>query len=176
MRSGSSPEEFVARFDGRLAALASAHSLLVMSKWKGADLAALARHQLEPYTNDNPGRVRIDGDPILLPADLATPFGLIMHELGTNAAKHGSLSRKRGGVNLSWSVSTRNKRRLLTVVWKEKGGPAVKPPKAMGFGSALIDNAVPNAKVKREFKSEGFVCTIEFELAEAMEEEPSGQA
>jgi two-component system, chemotaxis family, CheB/CheR fusion protein len=52
----------------------------------------------------------------------------------------------------------------VAVVWKEKGGPAVKPPKGTGLGSTLIDRVIPNATVKREFAADGLVCTIEFVL------------
>ncbi len=66
----------------RLAALAGAHTLLVESDWKGADLADLAHQQLDAYAAENPDRLRIAGEAVLLPADLATPFGLVLHELG----------------------------------------------------------------------------------------------
>ncbi len=168
MRTSQSSEEFVQRFDGRLAALASAHTLLVNSEWEGADLATLARSQLEPYTSENPNRVRIGGEPVTLPADLATPFGLILHELATNAAKHGALSRPKGSVTVEWTV-TRNDPRVLKVVWHEQGGPPVQQPVTSGFGSALIENGISSATVKREFKRTGLICTIELPLSKPAE-------
>jgi two-component system, chemotaxis family, CheB/CheR fusion protein len=163
LRTSKSSQEFVDRFDGRLAALADAHSLLVNSDWLGADLATLAHTQLEPYASDNPDRVRIGGETVTLPADLATPFGLILHELATNAAKHGSLSRPAGSVAVEWTV-TRNDPRLLKIVWREQGGPPVQQPTTSGFGSALIDNGIPGATVKREFNPAGLICTIALPL------------
>ncbi len=53
-RSTRSREDFIDRFTGRLLALGRAHSLLSDSDWKGADLATLARQQLEPYISDDP--------------------------------------------------------------------------------------------------------------------------
>jgi two-component system CheB/CheR fusion protein len=105
---------------------------------------------------------------VTLPADLATPFGLILHELATNAAKHGALSRPRGSVAIEWSV-TRNEPRILTVIWREQGGPPVQQPTASGFGSALIENGIPGASVKREFNPAGLICTIELPLTQAGE-------
>ena len=163
LRTAKSSHEFVDRFDGRLAALASAHSLLVNSDWQGADLATLAQSQMEPYTSDNKERVQIGGEAVTLPADLATPFGLILHELATNAVKHGALSRRHGSVAIEWTV-TRNDPRVLKVVWREQGGPKVKQPTTSGFGSALIENGIPGATVKREFKTAGLICTIELPL------------
>jgi two-component system CheB/CheR fusion protein len=166
-RHSASPADFVSRFDGRLRALGSAHTLLVESDWRGADLGALARDQLAAHASDNPDRVRIAGEQVTLPADLATPFGLVLHELATNAAKHGALSRPGGSVNLRWTVETRNNQRVLTVLWTERGGPPVQRPTASGFGGTLIEKSVPHATVRREFHSEGVVCTIEVPLAEA---------
>jgi two-component system CheB/CheR fusion protein len=160
LRGSQSREDFVKRFEGRVSALASAHSLLVDSDWKGADLADLARQQLAPYIADNPDRLRIDGEPILLPPDFATPFGLALHELATNAAKYGSLSVSTGTVGLKWTVVARK----LKVVWQETGGPPIGKRKAHGVGSALIDSVLPGAKVERDFRSEGIVCTIELDL------------
>ena len=170
LRGSKSQQEFVERFEGRLAALATAHTLLVGSDWQGADLTELARQQLAPHLTDNPNRLQLKGDSVLLPADLATPFGLVMHELGTNAAKYGSLSVSSGTVGVSWTVDTGNKPHRLRLVWKERGGPPPGEPKAGGFGSALIDSVIPGARVEREFRPEGFVCTVDVELPETPED------
>jgi two-component system CheB/CheR fusion protein len=167
LRSDVPREQLVDRFDGRLAALANAHNLLVQSEWKGADLRDLARQQLGAYATDNPDRVRIAGEPILLPPDLATPFGLVLHELATNAAKHGALSNNAGQVTADWSTNGRNNERFLTFEWKEADGPAVQQPGAQGFGSTLIDTAIPGAKVNREFRRDGFACRIQLPLPES---------
>jgi two-component system CheB/CheR fusion protein len=168
LRTTKSSQQFVERFDGRLAALASAHTLLVNSDWHGADLATLAHTQMEPYTSDDPKRVRISGEAVTLPADLATPFGLILHELATNAAKYGALSQPGGSVVIEWAMA-RNDPRVLNVVWREQGGPPVQQPTTSGFGSALIENGIPGAIVKREFKPAGLICTIELPLPKSGE-------
>jgi two-component system CheB/CheR fusion protein len=129
----------------------------------------LAREQLEPYAADNPERITIKGEPVSLPAGLATPFSLVLHELATNAAKYGSLSQPNGRVALSWTIVSRNDRLLLRLVWREKGGPSAEQPLETGFGSMLIDNALPRATVSRVFRPEGFMCTIEVSLSEGKE-------
>jgi two-component system CheB/CheR fusion protein len=106
----------------------------------------------------------------MLPADLATPFGLVLHELLTNAAKYGSLSVPKGKISLSWTSEQRNDQRLLKFTWRELNGPEVKPPDRSGFGSSLIDKGIPEAVVKREFLPTGLVCTIEI----AMTDPPNG--
>jgi two-component system, chemotaxis family, CheB/CheR fusion protein len=177
-----STREFMALFDGRIAALASAHNLLMQSNWEGADLAALAREQVEPYRGDGSGRVQIEGEAVLLPADLATPLGLILYELATNAAKHGAPSVPDGTAALTWSTMTSptvtsptvtwataprdGAARMLTLTWQERNGPAVAAPTTSGHGSALIERAIPGATVKREFRPDGLHCTIEVPLAE----------
>jgi two-component system, chemotaxis family, CheB/CheR fusion protein len=166
LRYTKSNKDFVERFDGRLAALGAAHGLLVESDWKGADLGALVRQQLQPYVSEKPDRLNIEGPNVLLTADLATPFGLVLHELATNAAKYGALSRAKGTVALNWTV-TGNKKKTLKLIWKERGGPAVKQPKGAGFGRALIEQGIPGASVSHEFRSDGVVCTIELPLPEA---------
>jgi two-component system CheB/CheR fusion protein len=167
LRHSSSREDFVDRFSGRLAALAGAHSLMVQSDWQGADFEALARVQLDPYASEGMARLNLQGPPIILPADLATPFGLVLHELAANAAKYGSLSRDEGSVSLTWDEGRLRGERVLKVIWKEKDGPPVRRAARAGFGTALIEQGIPNAKVKREFAPEGFVCTIELPVPEA---------
>ncbi|HKS60962.1 MAG TPA: HWE histidine kinase domain-containing protein, partial [Xanthobacteraceae bacterium] len=172
MRTQQSTNGFIESFDGRLSALARAHGLLVASDWKGADLGDMARQQLLPYADDEPGRLRFEGEPINLAADIATPFGLVLHELATNAAKYGSLSRPDGTVTLNWTVKTRNKELFADIVWKETGGPSVKVPKETGLGSTLMDRVIPGSRVRRDFLRDGLVCTIEFPLNSGGRDEP----
>ena len=113
----------------------------------------------------------IEGEPVSLPADLATPVGLVFHELAANAAKYGSLSVVSGRVAVTWTLAARNHDRLLNIIWHEQGGPKVEPPTTSGFGSLLIDNGIPGAIVTREFLPEGVVCTIELPLRRALEHE-----
>jgi two-component system CheB/CheR fusion protein len=164
--SSRSPAEFVERFSGRLLALANAHGVLVQSDWQGADLTALTRVQLQPYTADRQERLRIDGPTVSLPPDLATPFSLVLHELATNAAKYGALAQSSGNVSVTWRLPALNGQRALHLVWRESGGPApvgLQPP---GLGTRLIENAIPGAIVRREFPASGLVCTIELPLSE----------
>lgn len=166
-RSTTDPSEFVDRFRGRLAALAAAHSLLVDTDWKGADLEALARAQLAPYASDHPNRLRIGGPRITLPADLATPFGLVLHELAANAAKYGALSGPDGTVELGWTLGADDQEPKLGLVWQERNGPPVEKPDRPGFGSKLIDSGIPGATVRRAFDVAGLRCTIELPWPEA---------
>jgi two-component system, chemotaxis family, CheB/CheR fusion protein len=166
LRNSPSPEEFVERFSGRLSAMASSHGMLVQSDWQGADLEALARLQLEAYAGEGADRVNIEGPRIILPADLATPFGLVLHELATNAAKYGSLSRRNGKVRITWRQMARNGENYLSVVWEEVGGPRVKQPTSQGLGSNLIDKGIPGGTARREFRAQGLVCTIELPMPE----------
>lgn len=165
LRTTDSSEDFVERFEGRLAALANAHKLLVESDWSGAELGALAFTQLDAYAGSDRHRLQIKGAPVTLPPDIATPFGLVLHELATNAAKYGAFSTEGGQVELSWTGG--NNGRQLTVVWKERGGPPVKPPETQGFGGVLIEKSLPEATVHRDFEPDGVVCTIVIELPEA---------
>ncbi|HLG90218.1 MAG TPA: chemotaxis protein CheB [Alphaproteobacteria bacterium] len=164
LRATPSPKEFAERFDGRLTALARSHDLLVQSGWNGADLTKLAQEQLEPYVGQRKERVRIHGDAIILSSELLTPFGLVIHELATNATKYGSLSVPEGKVELSWAIAPKKSRRMLEFVWREQGGPAVEAPTQSGLGTSLIDHGIPGATVNREFLPQGLRCTIRVPL------------
>jgi two-component system CheB/CheR fusion protein len=91
LQSSDSRADFIESFHGRLGDLARAHELLIASNWRGAELA---RDQLQPYLSENSARVQIKGEPVTLPARLATPLGLMLHELATNAVKLAPEARK----------------------------------------------------------------------------------
>jgi two-component system CheB/CheR fusion protein len=166
LRTSSTDDEFVERFEGRLMALANAHRLLVDSEWQGAELGVLARTQLRAHTIGDAERFRFQGDAVRLPPELATPFGLVLHELATNAAKYGALSAEKGRVNISWSIDSGNEHRVLKFEWREQDGPPVRTPDRFGFGSVLIEKGLPGATVDYDFLPDGVVCKIEVPLQE----------
>ena len=149
-------------FEGRLGALASAHELLVSNDWQGTQLDVLARRQLF----ENGGRVKLSDFPVLLPADLATPFGLLLHELGTNALKYGSLSAEGGTASLTWRLNPGDDGQHLEVVWREGDGPRPDGKMKPGFGSYLIENGLPGAKVTRDVHNDGLSYKIELILGQ----------
>ncbi len=146
-------------FTNRLAALSAAHDLLVKSDWHGAPLRALAEKQLAPYASAD-GRITVEGPNIFLPPDLATPLGLIMHELAANALKYGALSSEAGTLKLDWGFKGDGAEPEFQFRWQEAGGPAVHPPSKQGFGSYLIQNGLPEAKVALDFDSKGLLYTV----------------
>lgn len=166
LRTTASGEDFVERFEGRLEALAGAHKLLVASNWEGAEIAELARTQLAAQSSNDPERIRLEGEPVTLPPELATPFGLLLHELATNAGKYGALSNNEGWVRLNWKLANGNEGPRLSVVWQEFDGPEVSPPERRGFGGVLIERGLPGATVERNFAPDGLICTIEVDLME----------
>jgi two-component sensor histidine kinase len=126
------PEHFAAAVTGRIAAMARTHSLLASERWSGADLRALGDGELASHA----GRVTLVGPKLRLKPDAAQPVAMLLHELATNAVKHGALSVADGTVTLSW-------RRLddggLALHWRERGGPALAgAPARLSFGSRLL--------------------------------------
>jgi two-component sensor histidine kinase len=73
-------------------------------------------------------------------------IGLALHELGTNAVKHGALSVGTGTVRITWALEPDEfDQERLRLTWKESGGPPVIQPQCAGFGSLLITRIVPAA-------------------------------
>ena len=162
LKASRDPKHFAEAFSGRLHSLAAAQDILTVNDWRGAELGALARGQLSFYLESLPGKLTISGPPVNLPAEYAVPLGLILHELATNAVKHGALSAPDGTVALSWRIepAAEQGRRLL-VDWTEKGGADAAARGPDGFGSTLIEKSLPDAKVTRVFGPDGLVCKIE---------------
>jgi two-component sensor histidine kinase len=86
-------------------------------------------------------------------------MALAVHELATNAAKHGALSSPQGRVIVTWALKNDG----LALDWREDGGPAVSPPRRTGFGRMLLERALKlelDSHVSLDFHSEGLKCTI----------------
>jgi two-component sensor histidine kinase len=104
-----------------------------------------------------------------LSADLAIPLGMALHELTSNAARHGALSVPEGGVEVAWRVRRVNGARKLHLRWAERGGPAIQEPQHRGFGSTLLERVLPmqtNADVRITYKPQGLTFRMEAPLIE----------
>jgi two-component sensor histidine kinase len=129
------PEEFAAAVERRVAALARAHTLLAEGGWAAADLGAVAARELGGLPA---GTARLEGPPAALVASAVQPVAMALHELATNACKHGALSRPEGRVTLRWRLDPDSG--TLRLTWTESGGPGVSaPPVRRGFGSRMIE-------------------------------------
>lgn len=151
--------EYSAAVQGRVAALARAHTLLSQSRWEAADLRRLAEEELAPFRRDG-DRVRLDGPVVALSSRAAQVFSMVLHELATNAAKYGALSEPGGHVLLEW-IWREDEQFLLR--WSESGGPSVQPPDHLGFGSNLIARSIGQqlqGQVHFDWRSEGLVCEL----------------
>ncbi len=84
----------------------------------------------------------VNGPPVLLRPSAAQSFALPVHELATNAAKHGALSRPTGSVTVRWEVLPNGSTTKLRFVWQERGGPLVLKPHGRGFGTVLLEHAI----------------------------------
>lgn len=136
------PDDFLKRLEERLTSLASAHDVLAMQNWRGADLLAVIRGQLKVQLQTFSDRITLDGPPCMLPAEAAHYVGMALHELGSNAVKHGVLAGDQGTVAIRWSLSGA---RDLHLEWCEEGGPKVQAPSRQGFGSTILQTLAPRA-------------------------------
>jgi two-component sensor histidine kinase len=163
--SAADLDEFLGTFEGRLKALAGVHDLLSERGWRGPPLSALIRAALAPHE----GRVRLGrmAQLSLTPA-AAQDLVLALHELATNAAKHGALSAPHGSVTLEGRVSDGE----LVLTWGEAGGPPAVPPMRRGFGTTLLEQAVAHqnkGRVGFDWRPEGLACTLVLPLAEIVD-------
>ncbi|MFN3868092.1 MAG: PAS domain S-box protein [Hyphomicrobiaceae bacterium] len=163
-RTAPTVDRFVSSFNGRLQSLASAHNVLTDSYWTGASIKALIQSQLA-VVGGHEDRIDISGDDVFLPAQTALQFTLILHELATNAVKHGSLSTDSGRIAINWSVLG-GEPSHIELTWRESGGPAVSPPARRGFGLNLIERSsrLPNLRTSTSFDPGGITVTLNAEL------------
>ena len=150
-------DDYVAAVEGRIKALARAHTLLSDSRWHGADLATLVGEELEPYRNGD--KISFDGPSVSLQPSTAQSLALALHELATNAAKHGALSSVNGKVKLSWRLQPD----ALIFDWAESGGPRIVRPTTRSFGLRVIRASIEqqlNGKTKFDWDPSGLHCSF----------------
>lgn len=97
-------KDFDTAFSTRLRAFAETHDLLVTRGWRGIDIRDLVRTQLTPFVETKENRLTAEGPRLMLSPKAAEQIGLALHELGTNAAKHGAFSVPAGTVTIQWQL------------------------------------------------------------------------
>jgi PAS domain S-box-containing protein len=159
-QSTPSPDEFGAAFEGRIRSLANAHALLSRNLWQGVSLAEIVHQELAPYTTR--GGSLIEGPEVSLAPEAGQVLMTVLHELATNAAKHGALSVPEGRVSVQWDLAGDPVR--LVLHWREHNGPHVTAPTRVGFGARTIQSAISHqldGRVDLAFMAGGISCTIE---------------
>jgi PAS domain S-box-containing protein len=154
-----------ATFNNRLAALAGAHDMLMVTDVRGGDLRSIVERALAPHASHD-DRFVIAGPDVALSAKQSLSMALVVHELATNAAKYGALSTSEGGVSITWGHEAGNQpgEPTFNFVWEESGGPRVVEPTRKGFGSRLINRVLSgdfNGTVSIEYAPGGVRCVLQ---------------
>lgn len=167
--STTPPQELIERVSQRLQALSAIQNLLVYGDWRGVDLRTLIATQAAPYSE---GRsLDLQGPNVVLLPAAAQALGLAFHELASNAARHGSLSREKGTVRVEWSVPGEGDERALSLTWSETHGPEVAAPTTTAFGTTILKRATEDAlgaKVAIDYDAEGLVWRLDAPATETM--------
>jgi two-component system, chemotaxis family, CheB/CheR fusion protein len=163
--NSSSVEEMLAHFQGRLDAFSRVQAKLARRPDATVDLMSLIEDELVAHAAREGEQVRIEGPEIALEQKLAERLSLAVHELTTNAVKHGALGSDEGKVSIDWQLQREPDRAMLLFCWEESGvdlgGQA---PVREGFGMELLKRSLPydlDAETHVHFRPEG----MKFELS-----------
>ncbi|MDR6305326.1 two-component system CheB/CheR fusion protein [Nitrobacter vulgaris] len=166
LKTSDSPGAFAVDIEGRIAAIARAHGRLTDNGRGAVSLGELVSTELAPYNRTNTN-IKIEGPPVEFTPKAGLALAMAIHELASNAAKYGALSKPAGVLSASWQIE-KGSSGLLNFSWIETGGPSItEQPSRRGFGSTLIERTLAlefDATVKREFLLSGLKCSIAMPL------------
>ena len=154
------PAQFAQTFTGRMRALDKATSLLGPGRETQCEVQRLVESATAPFRTD--GNFVLHGPICHLPRDACVPLSLALHELCTNAAKHGALTAPEGRVHLHWTLGE-GEDGVLRLIWREEGGPPVPEVRRAGMGTQLLRRQRGLTSVDVQFKPEGLACEISIE-------------
>jgi PAS domain S-box-containing protein len=140
MRQSEDMAEAELSISQRLVAMGKAHDLLVLNEWISADIRDVVSDAVRAYIG-NGARMTLEGPSIVVSSKAALTIAMLLHELCTNAFKHGAWSNRTGFIDITWQLTGQ----AFNLRWAERGGPPVKPPSRRGFGSRLIETLLPTA-------------------------------
>ena len=179
LRSSRSLDDFQREFNERLDALARVQALITGVDYGGVDLRDLLTAELQAHGGLHMGsgvgseQVAIAGPAVQLGQSAAQALGLALHELMTNAVKHGALADDGGRLTVTWLVRRDDDGALwVQLDWKESGVTlpgADGPARRRGYGRELIERSLPyqlGAETALLFEPDGVRCTIGIEVEE----------
>lgn len=162
LRNATSVADAQEALTSRMVALGKAHDILLSGERESARLGELVRSAVS-ILEDGEARFRLDGPDIEVGSRAALSLALMLHELGTNALKYGSLSGPDGIVSVRWHIEGDGTDAIVVLAWTEEGGPPVEPPRRKGFGSRLITRGLAGqigGQVMLGFPREGVRCLV----------------
>jgi PAS domain S-box-containing protein len=153
LASYSSIDHFAAVFKSRLAALSRVQGLLSRGEADAVTVGELVRMEVRAL-GAAPGtqRVLVDGPEVALPNRSVQILALALHELATNARKHGGLGTHECSLTVTWQVKSEDEERRLALEWRERRAATRKKkssPTRRGFGQTLIEEALPYSSMQR---------------------------
>ena len=151
------PADYARSVQGRVDTLARAHSLLAEQNWRQVKLDRLIQAEVDPF-----GALRFDisGPTVDISASQVQPLGLLLHEMLSNAARHGALSQRGGRIAIDWTANGH-----VRIGWREVGGPSPAEERPPGFGSnmmAAIIRRQLNGHMTMDWSPEGLAGEIVF--------------
>lgn len=163
----------------RVKALSSSHVADTQEGGASVELTAMIAAALTDTFGQT--RVALQGAPIVLNARAASLLESVVHELATNAAKHGALSQGDGQVVLSWFCLESSGRKFAKFRWQEFGGPNISAEPGVGFGTQLMTSLIAgdlNGAIEREWKADGAIIefVIPFEAITVVSETDAADA
>ncbi len=159
LRTSPNLEEARVTLSERLSALGRIHDLLLRTGWANATIDLILRTATQPF---GPRRFLIESEAVMVGSRTAQSLTLILHELATNAAKHGALSNSDGRVEITATVDASGQR--LSIRWTERDGPLVREPQRKGLGTRLIVDSLPSqlgATTRLTFPPSGVVFEVD---------------
>lgn len=158
--SSGSVEEMAAHLNGRLDAFARVQSAVTRNPEAGIELRSLVDDELTAHAAREGDHLSVEGRNVALRPKAADSMSLALHELATNALKHGALAEKNGGrIAIRWDMNGQGKKESLNFEWLESGSNGRQPkPKRHGFGMELLTRILPydlEAKTSVEFLDGG---------------------
>lgn len=153
-RSSTDVASFVARFNGRIRAIATTHELLVDSEWRGVGLRPLIAGVWRAVSPETRELLSLEGDDCLLVPESAQNLALAIYEMQSNAMAHGGLLGPGGGVKIVWRKTDEDGG--VELVWEETGEPSpATPGQSDGFGKSFVEGLLPRATKGRSLVQRG---------------------